>query len=187
VSEVAILCQELLMPSKVANKNTSCAFYPSYPRSLHSRCIYYTSFLLIPISLWLFSPCSNFLAFPHISHLVLFAHDDFPKHQPLNLRCNHRSVKTRPESSAEYLRSITVASLPLGALQLRIGAPLMLTRNLDPQHGLCNGTRAIIAWTSVSMEVSSMAKENSSSRSPEGQNLYHFGVLLSGPSSGQAI
>jgi DNA helicase Pif1-like protein len=47
----------------------------------------------------------------------------------------------REEMTAEYLRSITVASLPLGALQLRIGAPLMLMRNLDPQHGLCNDTR----------------------------------------------
>ncbi|OXV05529.1 hypothetical protein Egran_06703, partial [Elaphomyces granulatus] len=47
----------------------------------------------------------------------------------------------REEMTAEYLWSITLASLPLGSLQLRIGAPLMLMRNLDPQHGLCNGTR----------------------------------------------
>jgi PIF1-like helicase len=45
------------------------------------------------------------------------------------------------EMRAEYLRSITIASLPLGTLQLQIGAPLMLMKNLDPQHGLYNGPR----------------------------------------------
>ena len=38
----------------------------------------------------------------------------------------------REEMTAEYLRSITVSSLPLGALQLRIGAPLKAKMHLLP-------------------------------------------------------
>ena len=47
----------------------------------------------------------------------------------------------REELTPEYLRGLHVPSLPPGVLHLRIGAPLLLMRNLDPQHGLCNGTR----------------------------------------------
>jgi ATP-dependent exoDNAse (exonuclease V) alpha subunit len=54
----------------------------------------------------------------------------------------------REEMTAEYLRSINVAALPLGSLELRIGCPLMLMRNLDPQHGLCNGTRMTLLQAS---------------------------------------
>ncbi|KAN0069960.1 PIF1-like helicase domain containing protein, partial [Elaphomyces granulatus] len=43
--------------------------------------------------------------------------------------------------TTEYLRTIAVASLPPGALHVRIGCPLMLMRNLDPQHGLRSGAR----------------------------------------------
>jgi hypothetical protein len=58
---------------------------------------------------------------------------------------NHADINDnalgREELTAEYLRSLTIPSLPPGILHVRIGAPLLLMRNLDPQHGLCNGTR----------------------------------------------
>ena len=41
----------------------------------------------------------------------------------------------------EYLPSISLASIPLSCLKLKIGAPLILLRNLSPREGLCNGTR----------------------------------------------
>ena len=41
----------------------------------------------------------------------------------------------------EYLNSINTGSLPLSQLEVKIGVPLMLIRNLDPSLGLCNGTR----------------------------------------------
>ena len=47
----------------------------------------------------------------------------------------------REEQTAEYLRSLTIPSLPPGILHVRIGAPLLLMRNMDPRHGLSNGTR----------------------------------------------
>ena len=49
---------------------------------------------------------------------------------------------TRPPT--ELLQSIDTASLPPARLRLRIGAPVMLLRNLFPQEGLCNGTRMVV-------------------------------------------
>jgi hypothetical protein len=46
--------------------------------------------------------------------------------------------------TTEYLNSINVSGLPLSKLTLKIGCPLMIIRNLDPSHGICNGTRAIL-------------------------------------------
>ncbi len=44
----------------------------------------------------------------------------------------------------DVLNSIKVSGLPLAHLALKPGCPLMLLRNLDPQNGLCNGTRMIL-------------------------------------------
>ena len=45
---------------------------------------------------------------------------------------------------AEYLNSLNASGLPLAKLALKVGAPVMLLRNLDPSKGLCNGTRMIV-------------------------------------------
>lgn len=45
------------------------------------------------------------------------------------------------ELTAEFLHSLDAAGLPRARLELRIGVPLILLRNLDPDQGLCNGTR----------------------------------------------
>ena len=55
---------------------------------------------------------------------------------------------------AEYLNSITSSGLPLAHLKLKIGCPVMLLRNLDPQRGLCNGSRGILTrMTDRVMEI----------------------------------
>jgi ATP-dependent DNA helicase PIF1 len=41
----------------------------------------------------------------------------------------------------EYLNSINVSGLPPHTLHLREGVPIILLRNINPQQGLCNGTR----------------------------------------------
>jgi ATP-dependent DNA helicase PIF1 len=44
----------------------------------------------------------------------------------------------------EVLQNICLPGLPLSKLQLKVGAPVMLLRNLCPQEGLCNGSRMSI-------------------------------------------
>lgn len=44
----------------------------------------------------------------------------------------------------EVLRSFQSSSLPPGELNLKVGCPVILLRNLDPSRGLCNGTRMVV-------------------------------------------
>ncbi|KAG1179781.1 hypothetical protein G6F70_001515 [Rhizopus microsporus] len=45
---------------------------------------------------------------------------------------------------AEYLQSLNPSGLPPSQLELKVGVPVMLLRNIDPARGLCNGTRLIV-------------------------------------------
>lgn len=44
----------------------------------------------------------------------------------------------------EFLNSITFSGLPSHLLKLKVGAPVILLRNLNPSIGLANGTRLIV-------------------------------------------
>jgi hypothetical protein len=44
----------------------------------------------------------------------------------------------------EYLNEINCSGLPLSKLELKIGCPVMILRNLDAAHGVCNGSRGIL-------------------------------------------
>lgn len=44
----------------------------------------------------------------------------------------------------EFLNSLTPSGMPHHELKLKIGAVVMLLRNLNAANGQCNGTRAII-------------------------------------------
>ena len=48
----------------------------------------------------------------------------------------------------EYLNSLTPSGMPPHNLKLKIGATVMLLRNLNASNGQCNGTRAIIRGNS---------------------------------------
>nr|XP_017217380.1 PREDICTED: uncharacterized protein LOC108194955 [Daucus carota subsp. sativus] len=44
----------------------------------------------------------------------------------------------------EYLNSLKFSGVPNHELQLKVGTPIMILRNLNPKKGLCNGTRLIV-------------------------------------------
>ena len=46
--------------------------------------------------------------------------------------------------TAEFLQALIPSGLPPAQLLLKVGAPIMLIRNLHPKEGLCNGTRLVI-------------------------------------------
>jgi hypothetical protein len=45
---------------------------------------------------------------------------------------------------AELLQTFNPPSLPPSKLRLKVGAPVILLRNLYPKEGLCNGTRMVV-------------------------------------------
>jgi hypothetical protein len=44
----------------------------------------------------------------------------------------------------EHLNQINLSGMPLAKLTLKVGAPVMVLRNLNPQEGVCNGSRGIV-------------------------------------------
>jgi ATP-dependent DNA helicase PIF1 len=44
----------------------------------------------------------------------------------------------------EFLNNIEFSGLPQHIIQLKVGAPIMLMRNLDVKNGHCNGTRYVV-------------------------------------------
>jgi ATP-dependent exoDNAse (exonuclease V) alpha subunit len=44
----------------------------------------------------------------------------------------------------EFLHTLNASGLPVSNLQLKLGCPILILRNIDTKRGLCNGTRATI-------------------------------------------
>ena len=53
-----------------------------------------------------------------------------------------RSITNRYPN--EYLNSLDPNGLPPFQLELKVGCPIMLLRNISPKQGMCNGTRLIV-------------------------------------------
>ena len=67
--------------------------------------------------------------------------------------------------STEFLNSIKMSGLPNHELRLKIGAPIILMRNIDKYNELCNGTRLIVTRLEKHViEASIITENNLSSR-----------------------
>jgi ATP-dependent DNA helicase PIF1 len=49
----------------------------------------------------------------------------------------------------EFLASLHTSGLPNHSIKLKVGTPIMLTRNIDQTDGLCNGTRLVVTKLAV--------------------------------------
>ena len=47
----------------------------------------------------------------------------------------------------EFLQQLNSSGLPPALLCLKVSCPVILLRNLDPEEGLCNGTRIVVLNT----------------------------------------
>lgn len=61
----------------------------------------------------------------------------------------YKSIDSVPEESAawyreEYLNSITLNCFPDHILELKVGSPVMVLRNIDPLNQVCNGTQGVV-------------------------------------------
>lgn len=75
-----------------------------------------------------------------INHAILNA---FPG-DPIVLTSTDKALDNENLYPIEFLNTINAGGLSLAHLTLKPGCPVMLLWNLDPQNGLCNGTRMII-------------------------------------------
>ena len=65
----------------------------------------------------------------------------------------------------EYLNQINCSGLPLAKLELKIGCPVMILRNLDAAHGVCNGSRGILTrWANRVLEIQLLTGEHAGTK-----------------------
>ena len=74
---------------------------------------------------------------------------NFNKDEPTHVYLSADSVEDRDSVHqnlypVEFLNTLTPSGTPPHRLVLKVGAPIILLRNLSPAEGLCNGTRLIV-------------------------------------------
>jgi hypothetical protein len=92
---------------------------------------------------------------------VVKINDDLLEQVPGEVRTFHGDDSgdvndpSHEEMTREVMATMNCGGLPLSVLRVKIGAPMMLLRNLDPLEGLCNGTRMTLLRALLSIETTS--------------------------------
>ncbi|GJZ83147.1 DNA helicase [Tanacetum coccineum] len=75
----------------------------------------------------------------------------------------------------EYLNSLNFAGFPPHRLEIKVGSPIILLRNLNISGGLCNGTRLIVTQLLSKLCYAMITKKS------QGQSLERIGIFLPRP------
>ncbi|KAG5531642.1 hypothetical protein RHGRI_026310 [Rhododendron griersonianum] len=86
-----------------------------------------------------------------------------------------RSITNRYPN--EYLNSLDPTGLPPFKLELKVGCPIILLRNIAPKDGLCNGTRMMVVRHQFLVRLAYAMTINKS----QGQSVKFVGVDLRTP------
>jgi ATP-dependent DNA helicase PIF1 len=78
------------------------------------------------------------------THILIRLPGQLWTYQAIDILDTDNSGHDVHELPVEQSQSIDLASLPPSQLLLKLGAPVMLLRNLCPQEGLCNGTWMVV-------------------------------------------
>ena len=70
--------------------------------------------------------------------------DRFPDDEHVFYSFDSVEDDTHNSYPLDFLNSLTPNGLPPHQLKVKKNCPVILLRNLDPHHGLCNGTRMVV-------------------------------------------
>ena len=92
--------------------------------------------------------------------MLLFSHHSLERPEPIPVQTllQKKNMNMYPLS---FFTPVTMdpSEFPLHKLEVNTGAPLMLVRNIDPNHGLYNGTCMIVMRSTQRVLQCCVAKE----------------------------
>ncbi|RID68698.1 hypothetical protein BRARA_C00841, partial [Brassica rapa] len=134
-----IIRDEFMLPSSgLPHQTISDAAYPNFVNNYLNRTFLTERAILAP---------TNASAHEINSYLL----SKVPSAEKEYLSSDSVAFESTPEEdwtnnyTQEYLNSLEFQGLPTHKLCLKVGAPVMMLRNLDQYNGLCNGTRMVIS------------------------------------------